>query len=332
MGERISCLFGHRGSEKRAFIEITSYCNMKCAHCMNDSGENRFEGMDKDKIFRLLDELVEKDFKRLYISGGEPLLYKHIDDVLEYAHELGIKITLATNGWFVSDHINVIKKCVDIVSISFDGIGEIHDKMRGINGAYNRMVDALRLLNKNGVTTKVSCMIWNDNIDQHEEMVVVAKKLGVKKVNFAILVPVGRAKENREMLIDESQYPKIYSNIEKLTEKYKDEIAVEIKRQHGVSDKCLSCPGGDLILHIDARGKVSPCSWVSKIDQKEFSIMWEPGLLDKGIRQFGEFKQVLKEREKKYDYTGCLAMAYIHNGNYLAKDPINNMVNQKWRA
>ena len=326
MAERTSCLFGHRGNEKRAFIEITGYCNMKCAHCMNDSGEGRFEGVSKEKLLKLLEELVEKDFRRLYVSGGEPLLYRDIDDVLRYAKKLGIKITLATNGWYVKDHIEVIKECVDIVSISFDGIGETHDKMRGVPGAYERMIEALTLLAENGITTKVSSMVWKENIDQLEDMIITAKNIGVSKVNFAILVPVGRAKDNKEMLIDESVYPRIYREIDALSEKYREEILVEIKRQHGVSEKCLSCPGGDLILHIDSKGKISPCSWVSKIDQKEFSILWEPGLLDKGIKQFNSFKTLLKEREQEYDYTGCPAMAYIHNGNYHAKDPINLML------
>ncbi len=326
MAERTSCLFGSRGNEKRAFIEITGYCNMKCKHCMNDSGEGRFEGMPKDDVLKLLDELVEQDFKRLYVSGGEPLLYKGIDDVLEHAHKSGMKITLATNGWFVKDHLETIVRCVDFVSISFDGIGETHDKMRGVKGAYDRMVEALKLLSERGVSTKVSSMVWKDNIDQLEDMVITAKNLGVKKVNFAILVPVGRAKENKDMLIDDNMYSRIYHDIDILTQKYKDEIIVEIKRQHGVSEKCVACPGGDLILHIDAKGKTSPCSWISKIKNEDFSIMWKPGLLDGGIKRFRDFKNMLKEREREYDYTGCPAMAFIHNGDYLAKDPINHMI------
>ena len=49
-------------------------------------------------------------------------------------------------------------------------------------------------------------------------------------------------------------------------------------------------------------------------------------MLKKCMLQFNDFKRVLEKRENKYEYTGCPAMAYIHNGDYLAKDPINDMI------
>lgn len=326
MSERTSCLFGNRGNEKRAFIEITGLCNMRCKHCMNDSGENRVEGLKKKELFSLLDELVSRDFKNLYVSGGEPLIYKSIDEVLEYAHKLGMKITLATNGWNVIEHLKTIKRCVEIVSISMDGIGSTHDKIRGISGSYERTIEALKALSENGVTTKISSMIWKDNIQQLEDIVLKAKSVGVSKVNFAILVPVGRAENNGDILINKELYPRIFKQIDEYREKYKNDITVEIKRQHGVSQECLACPGGDMILHIDAFGKISPCSWVAKSECYEFSAMWKPGMLNGCLVKLNNFKKMLVEREKEYEYTGCPAMAYIYNGDYLAKDPINDMI------
>lgn len=327
MGEGTSCLFGNRGSEKRSFIEITGLCNMGCKHCMNDSGENKFEGLERKDLFTLLDELVRCNFMRLYITGGEPLMYKSIDEVLEYANKLGIKITLATNGWYIIKHLETIKRCVDIVSISLDGIGLTHDDMRGVNGAYERTINALKILNENGVTTKISSMIWKKNLNQLEDIVLIAKSVGVSKVNFAILVPVGRAEENENIWADKELYSQIYEKVYSLTEKYKNDIIVEIKRQYGISQKCITCPGGDLILHIDAYGRISPCSWIAKNECREFSVDWRPGMLDECLRQFDDFKKILKKRERKYGYIGCPAMAYIHNGDYLAKDPINDMIN-----
>ena len=325
MEKKTSCLFGNRVGEKRIFIEITDICNMKCKHCMNKSGSTGVEGLEKEDLFTLLEELVSHDFKRLYISGGEPLLYRSIDEVLKYAHKLGLKITLATNGWNVIEHIEVIKKCVDVVSISLDGIGPIHDTIREMKGSYVRAIEALQVLDKNGVTTKISSMIWKKNINQLEDIVLTAKSVGVSKVNFAILVPVGRAEDNEEILLDKELYSQIYKKIDALTSKYKKQIEIEIKRQHGISQECLSCPGGDLILHINAHGKISPCSWIAKIECRDFSVMWKPGMLKKCMLQFNDFKRVLEKRENKYEYTGCPAMAYIHNGDYLAEGPINDM-------
>ncbi|MCR5837212.1 MAG: radical SAM protein [Lachnospiraceae bacterium] len=326
MAERTSCLFGSRGNEKRAFIEITGLCNMLCKHCMNDSGERRFRGLEVSKIKKLLEELVEKDFKRLYVSGGEPLLYDGIDEVLDYAKELGIKVTLATNGWEVKNHVPAIVNNVDIVSISLDGIGRTHDNLRGILGAYERTIEALQILTERGVNTKVSTMIWSGNVNELEEIAETVYKIGVKKLNFSILVPVGRVTENKEILVKKNEYYNIYKRIDKLVSKYKDKMVVEIKRQKGVSKECVSCPGADMILHIDAQGKIAPCSWVSKIECDGFSRHWDVGELGNCIDTMNNFKKILKSRVKEYEYTGCPAMAYIHNGHYLAEDPINKMI------
>lgn len=326
MREKTSCLFGTRGNEKRAFIEITDLCNMKCKHCMNDSGERKFKGMPKEEIKSLLDELEANDFKRLYISGGEPLLYDSIDEIFEYANKLGIKITLATNGWEVKNHIDAIEKYVDMVSISLDGIGDTHDKFRETIGAYDKTIEALKELSKRKVVTKVSSMIWKENIEQLEEIVEMVSRMDVSKINFCVLVPVGRVKENQNILIPKDKYSYVYDKVNELSRKYKERIIVEIKRNHGVSKECMACPGADMILHIDAQGKVAPCSWVSKIECDAFSALWESGSLNKCLAKLNNFKKVLTARVEEYEYTGCPAMAYIHNGDYMAEDPINKMI------
>ena len=100
------CVFRKREtSNYLAFIEITNSCNMKCKHCMNWSAENSNEGFKEERIMNLIKELYENNTEEIYISGGEPLLYPFIDDVILYANSLGIKVTLATNALEISNHL-----------------------------------------------------------------------------------------------------------------------------------------------------------------------------------------------------------------------------------
>lgn len=141
------CVFRKRESSNYlAFIEITNSCNMKCKHCMNWSTKDAIEGFGREKIFKLIDELYENKTEEIYISGGEPLLYPYIDDAILHANSLGIKITLATNALEIAKHLDVIKKGVQLVSISLDGIGETHDKFRGIPGAFDNCVKMLKIM------------------------------------------------------------------------------------------------------------------------------------------------------------------------------------------
>ena len=254
-------------------------------------------------------------------------MYKGVDEVLEYAHSLGIKITLATNGLEIVNHLPTIKKCVEIVSISLDGINKTHDYFRGVEGAYDCVISMLKILHDEGVKTKISSIIWKQNVDQLEDMVVLAKSLNVMKLNFNILVPVGRAKNNTEILIDTSRYHEVYENVNLLIQKYKDEtFDIDIKRRHKLTKESVSCPGGETIFHINSHGKVSPCSWISKIECDDFSLNWERGNLEECMTKCKNLNNILSERANKYSFTGCPALAYIHNGSYLSKDPIHNKV------
>ena len=108
------CVFKHReGSNYVAFIEITNCCNMKCKHCMNWSFENTNKGFEKEDILKLIEDLHNNNTEKIYISGGEPLLYSYIDEVILYANSLGMKVTLATNGIEIPKHIEAIKKVLN---------------------------------------------------------------------------------------------------------------------------------------------------------------------------------------------------------------------------
>ena len=146
MYESSACLFGRRKyNEYRAYIEITNACNMHCKHCMNNSGETLKHELGKEQMIDLLTDLHEENISQLYISGGEPLLYNGIDEVLQFASSLGMKTTLATNGLELEKHLSVIKSSVDKVSMSLDGIGETHDFFRGINGSFEHLVKMMSL-------------------------------------------------------------------------------------------------------------------------------------------------------------------------------------------
>ncbi len=321
-----ACLFGDREhGVKRAFFEITNRCNMSCKHCMNNSGDNSQQDLPKEKIIKLFKELYNHQIMHLYISGGEPLLYNDIDEVLQYAHTLGIKIILATNGLEITKHLTTIKRCVDTVSVSLDGIGETHDIFRGVPGSFDYLISMLDILKNEGITTKMSTIIWRKNLNQLTDIISIAKEKGISKLNFNILVHEGRAKANPDIHIPSEEYPHLYEKVSELIEKYSDHsFEIDLKRRHQLNTNSIACPGGNSIFHINSKGRVSPCSWISKLDDNnEFSLMWENGNLGNCIEVCGNINAILDERKSLYGYSGCPALANIHNGSYISEDPLN---------
>lgn len=308
--------------------EITNTCNMNCQHCMNRSGKESFPGLSSDTIKKLFSELYSEGIRFLYISGGEPLVYQDIDEILEYAHDLGFQMMLATNGFEVEKHIDTIERCVGDVSISLDGIGELHDAFRGTPGAFNNVLKAIALLKKKGIYTRISTCLWRENVSQLEEIIALADDLGLKKVNLSVLVPTGRALENN-VQIAWSEYPDLIKRIDKLQERYSDpdHIDVVLRRKWPIGPDSIDCIGGTSIFHINSYGRISPCSWCAKSDTDgRFSAQWEPGNLRKCIKKVSEITALLSQRKALYGYTGCPAIAMFQNGSFEAQDPINDML------
>lgn len=323
------CVFRQRKSDKfLAFIEITNSCNMKCKHCMNWSVQNSNTGFEKNQILKLINELYENNTEEIYISGGEPLLYPYIDEVILYANSLGIKVTLATNALEISNHLYAIKKGVQLVSISLDGIGETHDKFRGVDGAFENCVEMFKLLKKNNIKTRISAMIWKENYEQLEDIISLAKECGVSKVNLAFLIPEGRAKNDDTIKMPIDKYKEIIDKVNNLKKRYKsDEFDIELRRTNILDEHSIDCPGGKNLIHINVNGKVAPCSWIAKIDKENrYSAYWPKSSISDCIKKFESFRECVKLRKEKYSYCGCVALSQIYNGDFLAKDPLNDFL------
>lgn len=320
------CVFRQRKSDKfLAFIEITNSCNMKCKHCMNWSIENSKEKFTKENILKLIQELYQENTEEIYISGGEPLLYPYIDEVILYAHSLGIKVTLATNALEIKKHIETIKKGVQLVSISLDGIGKTHDNFRGVDGAFDNCINIFKLLKDNNIKTRLSVMIWKENYEEIEDIISLAKSCGVSKVNLAFLIPHGRAKTDETIKLPIQKYKEMVDIVSRLKEKYKsDDFDIELRRTEMLNQHSIECPGGKNLIHINVNGKVAPCSWIAKVDKEnEFSSYWPENSIKDCISKFEKFEDIKKERKNKYGYCGCPALSCIYNGNFMEDDPLN---------
>ncbi len=132
---------------------ITDHCNAKCGTCFYWQNLNQGEALQPDifKRFReAMGELVWLD-----ISGGEPFLRKDIDQICHrfLDHNQAKFINIPTNAL----QTDVIRKSVEgilanpnkfrlNIAISLDGIGEVHDKIRGVPGNYKRAMATMEAL------------------------------------------------------------------------------------------------------------------------------------------------------------------------------------------
>ena len=252
------------------YLEITHRCNYSCKHCYVKSPQNR--EMPFEKVKQILNILKEKKFKKIVVTGGEPLLHPNIKEIIQLIKQHDFKLVLITNGTLVKK-TNIDYKLLDAAYISFDGPTEEEYKLlRGKEGL-TKAEEAIRYLSSLGVKVSVGCILSKYNIYKLTELIAKLKTLPADKITVTVPQPFGRTLENKEIMLSPEEYntyiPKLAAagniHFESML-CYPMELrndSEEIKNAP-MLDKYLSgCAAGKKFIYISPEGFVTPCGYVT---------------------------------------------------------------------
>lgn len=162
-------LNGYSFPPKSVCLILTEKCNLKCVMC--DIGQKNAqmssqvsfpivksitkgeEMMTLEEWKTLVDDIAAKRWKPLLLlTGTEPFLYKHSHQLIEYIIANNLRLHITTNGTLLSHYadqlVDLCKKPDSIsITISLDGIGEMHDTIRGVKGTFDKAIDGLKKIN-----------------------------------------------------------------------------------------------------------------------------------------------------------------------------------------
>ena len=128
--------------EESLSIEVTNRCNSACSHCFVRAAISECSDLSIDLVREIISEGYHLGYRRLHITGGEPLLWEGLFEALDYAFLLGYKkVFINTNGTLLTE--GLISRLSDYVSfsnsVSLEGPESLHDRIRG-QGSYRRAV------------------------------------------------------------------------------------------------------------------------------------------------------------------------------------------------
>ena len=245
----------------RVTFIATNACNLRCRYCYAEDYDKR-KAMDTQEVKDMMKEFKYLGTKVWKFGGGEPLLRGDIEELIDYGIKLGFIVNIDTNGTFVAKKIHILKK-LDNVQISIDGPRELHDSIRG-EGVFDKCIEALRLLNENGIKPLINCVISEANLDNIENMVELARMHNAF-INFQPIVPV--TEEAKEMMSKKLIENNVFNRILFLKKKY-DFIAVSensLKRfqdyYSGRIDRFQEkkCLAGQIYCIVSPQGEVARC-------------------------------------------------------------------------
>lgn len=257
--------------------ELTGACNLRCKHCCFAKGsyDSKFD-VNKSNAIKFAKELVENDIIKVMITGGEPLLRNDLLDIISVFKSKNTIIELTSNATLIDEKFakklsNLFNPKTDYVQVSLDGAdSEIHEKTRGKN-SFNKAINGIKILIKNGINVTVNCVITQMNIHQMIELYNLVEKLGVKLITYSRihstdenLVPDKKVlfEKTIELLKHETQNLKINLRLFNMPELATNETFVKSLEYNGSKILNFSCHKNEK-LHIRNDGEVFLCLYSS---------------------------------------------------------------------
>ncbi len=244
-------------------ISPTKACNLNCAGCYANAGDNSTEKLDAETFDRIL-----REKKELWgswftvISGGEPFMYKsngkNLLDMVE-AHP-DCYFLVYTNGTLIDDA--TARRMAELgnitPAISVEGYEEETDKRRG-EGVYRKIMQAYQNLQNYGVPYGVSITAFNHNAEMinRELFNHYMRELGAYYIWIFQYMPIGR-EQSLNMLVQPDQRLAMFDETRKAVKEDRLFIA-DFWNSGEVSSGCISAGKQGGYFYIDWNGNMTPC-------------------------------------------------------------------------
>ncbi len=261
-------------------------CNFTCDHC----SVKRFQGKSERPSLTIADvkklslQADEMGLARFVITGGEPLIFKDFDALVEAIDPKKFYINVDTNGWFLDEkrarHLKSIG--IDRVQLSLDSLDAAeHDDFRKAKGSHERAMKAIDAALGAGLAIFIQTVVTKQRLhsDEFLEFIHFFNKRNVG-VFVTYAKPVGAWEGNLDVLVDGADMDYM-RELEK-----KHNVYTHLTPAYGLDMGCIAVKG---MVSVTQRGDVLPCPY---IHTSIGNILEEPlkDILQRGldIKYFGE--------------------------------------------
>ncbi|MDR2162143.1 MAG: 12,18-didecarboxysiroheme deacetylase [Desulfovibrio sp.] len=177
---------------------MTRRCNLKCIHCYARAlGEDGTDPLSTEQGEALIDDLAAYGVPVLLFSGGEPLVRRDLPHLAAYAAGKGLRTVISTNGTLLSREKARELKTVGLsyVGISLDGGREVHDRFRGVDGAFDRALRGIENCQAEGLKVGLRFTVNRRNVSEVPTLFALLLDLRIPRICFYHLVYSGRGSD-----------------------------------------------------------------------------------------------------------------------------------------
>lgn len=267
---------------------VTEHCNLSCKFCAYDRELDRpRHSTDISEVERFGSVLAEYQYATgdsVLVSwlGGEPLLWSPLTKLTElFTQEFRLRVSTTTNGTTLSSaavRAHLLAHYAEL-TISVDGMGEVHDHLRGWPGGFMKLREAIRRLIEErrgaGSSTKlrVNTVLMQHTVASFPRLCHELDGWGVDEITFNQL----GGRDRPEFFPAHRLLPEQVQRFSAELPAIRSQLATRgIRLQggegylarirataHGDRLRIADCRPGQSVLFVDACGLVSPCSFTT---------------------------------------------------------------------
>lgn len=316
--------------------ELTYRCNLQCPYCYNPLRLRDYaDELSTAEWETALAQAAAMGVVQVHFSGGEPTLRRDLPELVSAASRLELYTNLITQGTFLDDVLldRLIGAGLDHVQISVQAPGaELADTIAG-TVVHEKKLEALQRVAGRNVALTLNCVLHRYNHDSLAEVIALAERFEIRRLELANVQFYGWAYRNRAALMPtREQVRHAEAIVEAARERLAGRMEIVYVRPDYFDDFPKPCMNGwgRQFMTIAPNGQVLPCPAAAAIETLAFDNVRDRALAE----IWGDSESFTRYRgtdwmpdpcrsceRREVDWGGCRCQAYLLAGDAGVTDP-----------
>lgn len=320
-------------------FELLPICNMNCSMCYvrltKDEMDQQGAVLSQEQWIKIAQQAVKSGLLFLLLTGGEPLLYPEFESLYKELRNLGLFITINTNGTLITEELADMfaRNLPRRINISLYGNKDaVYEELCHNPKGFTQVMNAIKLLKERNIPIKLNYTLTPQNEKESDEIMRISdelkipvsiptyifppeRKKGIADISsFSRLSPKAAAKKQLEIMYKNFGQDDDYKqNLENIL----DEIIQLEQQKHMDVPSGTLCSAGVSSFWIDWKGNMTPCGMMkipsSNIIVTDFLSSWD--MIKIETKKIFTSDKCFNCKYRKCCQT-CAASAYAETGNY----------------
>ena len=321
-------------------LVLTRRCNFRCKYCYFGNDLEQSQVLRIDKALDLVNELGGMGGTIVALSGGEPLLYQGLCQVIAAIVNNKMIPMISTNGSLLSYKMvcDLKNAGLQTIQVSLDApTAEIHHNLTQTRGTFDRVIAGIKTLRSQKIRVNIKSVMTPVNYMLVESLIDLLVEIGVDEIKI-VLESAGSCEipsANSMRKLGDEEISTIKQTVDRKAREYNEKsiIFANPDKKWKNPTEIISCGNliSSFVVHPD--GRVSVCEMLENEPELSFGNVYDSSIkeiwLGPAHRRLLELtapplvknSDCSKCQQLSYCRTGCFNMSKLYTGGFFSRDP-----------